>query len=119
MLMLGLVGHIVEDQLGHLGSNLLYPFTRRRTAGLGLFHSGDVWPNFVVVWAALGLIVYNLNRFSAQAPFDSRALLVVVVLPLAAVAGLSAWQRWLGRPQATAAKREGEILSEQEEWQIG
>jgi membrane-bound metal-dependent hydrolase YbcI (DUF457 family) len=119
MVALGLVGHIAEDQLGHLGSNLFYPFTRRRTAGLGLFHSGDAWPNFVVVWGALGLIVHNLNRFSAQAPFDARALFVVVALPLASAAGLSIWRRWFGRFRATTAKPEGEILSEQEELQIG
>jgi len=30
---LGFAGHVLEDQLGFMGSNLLYPFTKRRSAG--------------------------------------------------------------------------------------
>ena len=57
--------HIAEDQLGHMGSNLFYPFTRKRMAGLKLLRSGDAIPNFLTVWASLVVILFNLDRFSA------------------------------------------------------
>ena len=63
---LGLVAHILQDQLGYMGSNLLFPITRERTPGFGLVHSGDAMPNFLTVWAALMLILFNLDRFSAH-----------------------------------------------------
>ena len=61
---LGLLAHILQDQLGGMGSNLLFPVTRDRTPGLGLVHSGDAVPNFLTVWSALMLILFNLDRFS-------------------------------------------------------
>lgn len=63
---LAVLAHILVDQLGFMGSNLLFPLTRRRTRGLGLFHSGDALPNFLTVWASGVLILFNLDRFSAQ-----------------------------------------------------
>jgi len=83
---LGMLGHILEDQLGHMGSNLLFPFTRRRTRGLGLLHSGDALPNFLTVWTAVMIILFNLDRFSAEARlvpgwfFLGSAVLIPVVL---------------------------------------
>ncbi len=65
-LALAVLAHILVDQLGFMGSNLLFPLTRRRTPGLGLFHSGDALPNFLAVWASGVLILFNLDRFSAQ-----------------------------------------------------
>ena len=65
----GLAVHILEDQLGYMGSNLFWPLTENRTGGLRLIHSGDPIPNFVTVWAALTLILFNLDRFSGRPPF--------------------------------------------------
>lgn len=65
-LALAVLAHILVDQLGFMGSNLLFPLTRRRTPGLGLFHSGDALPNFLAVWTSGVLILFNLDRFSAQ-----------------------------------------------------
>ena len=62
---LGLSAHVVEDQLGYLGSNLFWPITQGRSAGARLLHSGDAIPNFLAVWTALVLILFNLDRFSA------------------------------------------------------
>jgi membrane-bound metal-dependent hydrolase YbcI (DUF457 family) len=62
---LGMSAHIVEDQLGYLGSNLFWPITKERPAGARLLHSGDAIPNFLAVWTALVLILFNLDRFSA------------------------------------------------------
>ncbi len=67
----GMAAHIVEDQLGYLGSNLLWPLTKERAGGLRMFHSGDAIPNFLAVWTALQLILFNLDRFSA--PVEHRA----------------------------------------------
>lgn len=91
---LAVLAHILADQLGHLGSNLAFPLTRRRTRGLGLLHSGDALPNFLAVWFSGAVILLNLDRFSA-APLIPVApyLLAVIVLPgLILVAG-SVWLR--------------------------
>lgn len=52
--------HILADQLGFMGSNLLFPFTRRRTNGFGLLHSGSGLANAVTVWFACVTIFWNL-----------------------------------------------------------
>lgn len=52
--------HIIEDQLGHMGSNLFFPFTKRRTSGLKIMHAGDVLPNFGTVWFCCLLIFWNM-----------------------------------------------------------
>ena len=54
--------HVVEDQMGHMGSNLLYPFTKNRTEGLHWMHSGDGMANFLAVWISCLLIFWNLYR---------------------------------------------------------
>ncbi|MDR0993572.1 MAG: metal-dependent hydrolase [Verrucomicrobiota bacterium] len=54
--------HVVEDQLGHMGSNLFYPFSKNRTPGLHWMHSGDGLPNFLTVWISCILIFWNLYR---------------------------------------------------------
>ena len=79
---LGSLTHILEDQLGHMGTNLLYPFTRRRTAGLGLFHSGDPLPNLFAVWLSAVLLLMNVDRFSPVPLFEPwRWLLAGLVIP--------------------------------------
>ena len=54
--------HVVEDQLGHMGSNIFYPLTKLRTPGLHWMHSGDGLPNFLAVWISCLLIFWNLYR---------------------------------------------------------
>ena len=54
--------HVVEDQLGHMGSNIFYPITKLRTPGLHWMHSGDGMPNFLTVWICCLLIFWNLYR---------------------------------------------------------
>ncbi len=54
--------HVVEDQLGHMGSNIFYPLTKNRTPGLHWMHSGDGLPNFLTVWISCLLIFWNLYR---------------------------------------------------------
>jgi membrane-bound metal-dependent hydrolase YbcI (DUF457 family) len=62
---LGYAIHVLEDQLGLLGSNLFWPLTRSRTPGLGWLRSGDALPNVMTVWLALALILFNLARHGA------------------------------------------------------
>jgi hypothetical protein len=89
---LAILAHMVEDQLGFMGVNFLFPCTRKRTMGLKLIRSGDAIPNFAVVWVSLAVILLNLDRFSTEpsiAPLPY--VLVVIVLPLLFCLGLYAW----------------------------
>lgn len=64
------VGHVVEDQLGYLGSNLLWPLTRVRSNGLKWIHAGDAIPNFFTVGTMVYVIVFELDRFASKPIFD-------------------------------------------------
>ena len=116
---MGLVGHILEDQLGYMGSNLFPPFTRDRTRGLELLHSGDATPNFLTVWTALMLILFNLDRFSDQPQLGPwwAFLGLAVVLPLILLLGVYRWRRRCG-PEKVEALRQQEILAEAEEVEL-
>lgn len=54
--------HVLEDQYGHMGSNLFWPITRKRFQGLGRMHAGDAIPNFLCVWLCCLLIFWNCYR---------------------------------------------------------
>ena len=56
--------HILQDQLGHMGSSLLYPLAKRRVGGLRVFRFGDTLPNLFTVWASAMTISFNLDRLS-------------------------------------------------------
>lgn len=66
VIFLGYCIHILEDQLGFMGSNLFYPFTRKRKPGLHLMRSGDALPNFATVWTSCLLIFWNLARYAPR-----------------------------------------------------
>ena len=119
----GMSAHIVEDQLGYLGSNLFWPLTQERSAGARLLHSGDAIPNFLAVWTALILILFNLDRFSA--PVQNRPPLldppvyfgVMWVLPALVLAGVYAWERRKQRmPRETA--QQADIVAELKETEV-
>ncbi len=112
---LGVVGHIVEDQLGFMGSNLLYPFTRGRTRGLQLLRSGDGIPNFLAVWTSVMLILFNLDRFSGEARLDARWFLgLAVALPLVAMGVLYGYRCRYRAAAAAESLRQQDMLSEAE-----
>lgn len=76
--------HVGVDQLGFMGSNLLYPFTSRRLRGAQLMHSGQAMPNLGVVWASILLIFWNLSRYArppAQAVNPIALVLFGIILP--------------------------------------
>ncbi len=117
---LGVAGHVLEDQLGLMGSNLFYPFTRERIPGLALLRSGDAIPNFLTVWLSVAMILFNLDRFSASPRLDPGVfLLLAVALPLVVLGGLYGLQRQREAPEPEEAARQGEILSEAEEVDVG
>jgi membrane-bound metal-dependent hydrolase YbcI (DUF457 family) len=113
---LGFATHVLQDQLGFMGSNLLWPLTKSRTTGLRLLHSGDGLPNFLAVWLSAALILFNLDRFSdaprlAAAPF----LLLAVLLPCVVLGAVYARERRRGDRQTLEALRQGDIVAEVEE----
>jgi membrane-bound metal-dependent hydrolase YbcI (DUF457 family) len=115
---LGFTGHVLEDQLGFMGSNLLYPFTKERRIGLRLLRSGDALPNFVTVWLAGALILFNLDRFSAAPILDPPLfLLLAVALPLVVMGGLYQLQRQRDEEEPEALGQK-EIVDEAEEVDI-
>jgi membrane-bound metal-dependent hydrolase YbcI (DUF457 family) len=117
---LGVAAHILEDQLGFMGSNLFYPFSKRRTNGAQLLHSGDALPNFLTVWTSVALILFNLDRFSAQPRLPSGWFLgLAVALPLLVLGGLYQWQRRRGEPTTNESLRQRDVLSEAEEVEVG
>jgi len=117
---LGFAGHVLEDQLGFMGSNLFYPFTKKRTTGLQLLRSGDAVPNFLTVWTAVALILFNLDRFSAQPLLNPWWFLgLAVALPVVALGGLYQWQRRRGKPEPKEALQQQDIVSEAEEVTVG
>jgi membrane-bound metal-dependent hydrolase YbcI (DUF457 family) len=117
---LGYAAHILEDQLGYLGSNLLYPLTKGRTAGLRLLRSGDGIPNFLTVCVSIALILLNLDRCSAQPvlspwwPFVS----LVLVGPVLVFGSLYQWQRRREGPASRESLQQQDILSEVEETEV-
>jgi membrane-bound metal-dependent hydrolase YbcI (DUF457 family) len=54
--------HVLMDQLGFMGSGLLFPFHKRRVKGLKLLHSNAALPNFAAVWLSCLLIFWNLLK---------------------------------------------------------
>jgi membrane-bound metal-dependent hydrolase YbcI (DUF457 family) len=99
-----LLAHVAVDQLGHMGSNLLAPLTRRRTRGLGLVHSGDALPNFLAVWVSAAVVVLNLDRFSGSPLLPVWPYLAATVgVPCLAAVGWQVWARGSGRGGAPAA----------------
>ncbi len=116
---LGFAGHILEDQLGHMGSNLFWPFTKQRIPGLHLLRSGDAIPNFLTVWTSLALILWNLDRFSATPRLPTLPyLLVALGLPWLLLGGLYIRQRLRRKPEPEAKLQQGDILAEAEEIEL-
>ncbi|MCS7282301.1 MAG: hypothetical protein RMK65_10700, partial [Anaerolineae bacterium] len=113
-------GHILEDQLGFMGSNLFYPFTKGRMSGLRLLRSGDAIPNFLTVWLASAIMLFNLDRFSASPRLTPLYYLPLAVgLPLVVLGGFYALQRSRARPRSQEFLRQRDIVTETEETESG
>ena len=62
--------HILEDQLGFMGSNLFFPLTKSRAQGIHIMRSGDSLPNFLTVWLSCLLIFWNMYRYQGCSMSD-------------------------------------------------
>ncbi|MEM0085957.1 MAG: metal-dependent hydrolase [Zestosphaera sp.] len=60
--MLGYWMHVIEDQMGMMGSVLLPPITKKRVPGLMIGPRMPAAMNFATNWAMISLIMWNLNR---------------------------------------------------------
>lgn len=84
----GIWGHVLVDQLGWLGSNLLWPVTGKRKTGMGLTRSMDPMANFITTYLLTLLIVWNMNRFAPEPVFPWSHLeffIYLIILPLALI----------------------------------
>ncbi len=89
-------------------------------SGLRLVRSGDAIPNFLTVWLAIALILFNLDRFSASPRLDPVHYLPLVVgLPLVVLGGFYArsWRR--ARPRSREFLRQRDMVAETEEVEVG
>lgn len=88
--------HLLLDQLGYMGSNLLWPFSRRRTPGLKLLHASRLLPNLTVAWLGALTVYANLafHAGPALAPPPLRLFLLGGALPLGLLT--LARRRWDG-----------------------
>ncbi len=77
--MLGYWMHVIEDQLGFMGSNLFPPITRDRIPGLMIGPNIYTGMNFATSWAMIALIIWNINRFTIPRPIP---LPDIYLLPL-------------------------------------
>jgi membrane-bound metal-dependent hydrolase YbcI (DUF457 family) len=118
VLALGSITHILEDQLGYMGSDLAYPFSKRRVKGLRLFHSGDILPNLFTVWSSAVMVMLNVDRFSADPVLDPWGTLVIGLFgPWMAIWAVSWWsrRRRAMRKMSVGDIQRAEVLAEAEE----
>ncbi len=115
---LGYTVHVLEDQLGYMGSALLAPVFRARSSGVGLLHSGDAIPNVVTVWLSLSLLLLNMDRVRTM-PLISVGpyLAFVVVFPCAILAAVYARRRWKVHLAHAEAERQRDLVAEAQEYQ--
>ncbi|MCL4506524.1 MAG: metal-dependent hydrolase [Chloroflexi bacterium] len=115
---LGYAGHVLEDQLGYMGSALFAPLLRKRGSGLGLLHSGDAIPNIVTVWLSLSLLLLNMDRARVAPSISVGPYLAFgVLLPSVVMLGIYARRRWKTHLAHVEAERQRDIVAEAQEYQ--
>ncbi len=85
--------HILEDQTGYMGSNLFFPFSKKRTPGLKWMHSGDALPNFFAVFLCCLLIFWNIYKAIPNPLYQFsfvRLLMTALVTPFV-IFGAARW----------------------------
>jgi hypothetical protein len=105
----GYCAHILEDQLGLMGSNLFWPITRKRFQGLHFMRSGDALPNFAAVWLSCLCIFWNLYRNTPGTMFTLsflELLAYAAVLPSAVVLCIHAWLKRIGQYEPPSTNEE-------------
>ena len=116
---LGYAVHVLEDQLGAMGSNLFWPLTRVRWPGLNLIRSGDAIPNFLTVWTACALTLFNLDRVADAPRLPQMPYLVgMVALPAIALSAAYAIRRRQSQPRPVETLRQADLVAETQETQV-
>ncbi len=84
---LALAAHGGVDHLGQLGTNLMFPFQKRRRWGLGWLTSAHTFGNLALTWASCVLIFWNLMRAAdhPSSPITFGVLLLTALAPYAAL----------------------------------
>ncbi len=93
------LSHILLDQLGFMGCNLGWPFSRRRSPGLKMQRSDGPLTNLAAVWmSALWIFVQaSVHSHGLSSPFQPvRLLLTAGIIPLCIIGWI---QRMTNRPQ--------------------
>lgn len=83
--------HIALDQMGFMGCNLLYPFTKNRTHGFGIIKSTSTSSSFIAVWTSILIIFWNLTRFSEITWFVINPLGLLSIGVLLPLLGVKLW----------------------------
>ncbi len=76
--------HVLLDQLGYMGSNVLWPLSNQRFPGLKLQHAASAYWNFAAVWIAITVIFGNLSSHAIDKPAMPPVgyIVAVIILPL-------------------------------------
>jgi len=78
--------HLLLNQFGTMGSNLLWPFSRRRVPGLKLLHGSRPMPNLATTWlctlAVYASLALNTTPPLSPSPAPLRLFLLAGALPL-------------------------------------
>lgn len=85
---MALATHLLLDQAGYMGSNLLWPFQRQRMPGLKLLHGGRRMPNLTFTWLCALVVYANLAIHAVPPLTPPPAPLRVLVLGSAIPLGL-------------------------------
>jgi membrane-bound metal-dependent hydrolase YbcI (DUF457 family) len=80
--MAGWYSHIALDQLGNLGCNMMWPFTRTRTTGRGIASSDSRAGNAIALWSACLLLLVRANAACYTPPFSLPALIRLWLIPI-------------------------------------
>lgn len=121
--MLGYWMHVIEDQLGFMGSVLLPPFTKKRVPGLMLGPRIYGLMNFATALLMISLIIWNINRFMPvispgtpkPIPLPDSITLIILILPSIAMYIGGAVDRVLYSKKLKELEKEKEVEERLEE----
>ncbi|MCF7838946.1 MAG: metal-dependent hydrolase [Candidatus Marinimicrobia bacterium] len=120
VMLCGYAAHLIEDQLGFMGSNLFFPITRKRLSGLHWMRSGDSLPNFLAVWLSCLLIFWNLARRTPEAAiYDFGLAHILFYGGLIPVGVFGLLMHWAKRWRPTEAEAPLEMADEWGDNQVG
>ena len=118
---IGYSAHVIEDQMGHLGSNLFWPFTKFRTKGFGWWHASDALPNFGTVTLSWMIIIWNVNATAPQPAFYVDPLTffgLLWALPFSILVAVAMILRYHEKKKAAVSEESEESKDQMEEIEV-